>query len=110
MALTRDFKETIKARADRDPAFRKELLKEGVESLLSGDVETGKSILRNYINVTVGFPQLGRAVHIEPKSIMRMFSPSGNPQAHNLFGIIAYLQEQEEVHLLVKAAATGARS
>lgn len=110
MALTRDFKDTIKARADRDPAFRKALLKEGVESLLSGDVETGKSILRNYINVTVGFSQLGRAVHIEPKSIMRMFSPSGNPQAQNLFGILAYLQEQEDVHLLVKTAAAGPKT
>ena len=41
MALTRDFKETIQARVERDPAFRAELLKEGVECLLSGDVDTG---------------------------------------------------------------------
>ena len=31
MPLTRDFKETVQARAVRDPAFREELLKEGVE-------------------------------------------------------------------------------
>jgi hypothetical protein len=37
MALTRDFKETIQARVERDPVFRAELLKEGVECLLSGD-------------------------------------------------------------------------
>ncbi len=30
MALTRDFKETIQARVERDPAFREALLKEGV--------------------------------------------------------------------------------
>ena len=30
MPLTRDFKETIRARAERDPKFRKELLREGV--------------------------------------------------------------------------------
>ena len=29
MALTRDFKETVQARAQRDPAFREGLLKEG---------------------------------------------------------------------------------
>jgi hypothetical protein len=43
MALTRDFKETIQARVKRDPAFRKALLREGIESFLSGDVETGKT-------------------------------------------------------------------
>ncbi len=43
MALTRDFKETIQARVERDPAFREELLKEGVECLLSGDLDTGKT-------------------------------------------------------------------
>ena len=55
MALTRDFKETIQARAERDPAFRRELLKEGVQCLLSGEVDTGKTVLRDYINATVGF-------------------------------------------------------
>ena len=58
MALTRDFKETIKARVERDPAFRRALLIEGIESFLSGDVETGKAVLRNYINATVGFNKL----------------------------------------------------
>ncbi len=49
MALTRDFKETIQARAARDPRFRRELLKEGVQCLLSGEVDTGKNVLRDYI-------------------------------------------------------------
>jgi hypothetical protein len=42
MALTKEFKETVKARADRDPAFRQALLTEAAEQLLSGDLETGK--------------------------------------------------------------------
>ena len=49
MALTKDFKDTIQARAQRDPAFRKALLQEGVECLLAGDVDTGKAVLRDYI-------------------------------------------------------------
>ena len=57
MALTRNFKETIQARVERDPAFREALLKEGVECLLSGDVETGKTLLRDY--TTIGFEALG---------------------------------------------------
>ena len=52
MPLTRDFKETIRARIGRDPGFREALLEEGVECLLSGDVEAGKSVLRDYINAT----------------------------------------------------------
>ena len=55
MPLTRDFKKTVQARAQRDPAFREGLLKEGVECLLAGDVEAGKIVLRDYINATIGF-------------------------------------------------------
>ena len=60
MALTKDFKDTIQARAQRDPAFRKALLQEGVECLLAGDVDTGKAVLRDYINATIGFEGLSR--------------------------------------------------
>ena len=57
MPLTRDFRETIRARVQSDPAFRQELLKEGVECLLSGEVEVGKAVLRDFINATGGFHQ-----------------------------------------------------
>ena len=103
MSLTRDFKETIKARIDRDPSFREELLKEGVECLLSGDVDTGKAVLRDYINATIGFRQLGGLTEKSPKSLMRMFGPNGNPQARNLFEVIGCLQEREGLHLKVHA-------
>ena len=103
MSLTRDFKETIKARIDRDPSFREELLKEGVECLLSGDVDTGKAVLRDYINATIGFGELGGLTQKSPKSLMRMFGPNGNPQARNLFEVIGCLQEREGFHLKVHA-------
>jgi hypothetical protein len=107
MALTRDFKDTIQKRVRRDAAFRKELLREGIESFLSGDVETGKTILRDYINATVGFRELAEVTNRSPKSLMRMFSPSGNPQARNLFEIMEYLQKKEKVRFKVRAAATA---
>ena len=103
MALTKDFKDTIQARAQRDPAFRKALLQEGVECLLAGDVDTGKAVLRDYINATIGFEGLSRVFDKSSKSLMRMFGPKGNPQASNLFQVIQYLQEQEGIHLEVKA-------
>ena len=46
MSLTRRCKETVRARTKQDAAFRDELFKEGVECLLSGDVDTGKAVLR----------------------------------------------------------------
>ena len=104
MALTRDFKETIQARVESDPAFREELLKEGVECLLSGDVDTGKAVLRDYINATIGFEELGDLTHKSPKSLMRMFGPGGNPQARNLFEIISHLQKREGLRLEVRTA------
>ena len=104
MPLTRDFKETIQARARRDAAFRESLLKEAVDSLLSGDVETGKTVLRDYINATVGFDKLATITRKSPKSLMRMLGPNGNPQARNLFEIVAYLQKKEGLHLKVRSA------
>ncbi len=103
MALTKDFKNTIQARAQRDPAFRKALLQEGGECLLAGDVDIGKAVMRDYINATIGFKELSRVFDKSSKSLMRMFDPKGNPQANNLFAVIGYLQEQEGVHLEVKA-------
>ena len=103
MALTRDFKETIKNRIERDSAFREELLKEGIECLLVGDIDTGKGILRDYINATIGFDALGTVTAKSPKSLMRMFGPKGNPQARNIFEIIAHLQKREGIQFKVQA-------
>jgi DNA-binding phage protein len=93
MPLTRDFKETIQARIESDPAFRDELLREGVECLLAGELETGKAILRDYINATIGFEKLSGLTHKSAKSLMRMLGPKGNPQARNLLEVIAQLQK-----------------
>ena len=104
MAITRNFKETIQARALRDPEFRTGLLKESIENMLAGDTETGKMILRDYINATIGFEKLGAVIQKSPKSLMRMFSPGGNPTAKNLFGIIHTLQQKEGVQLEVQTS------
>src|SRR5271154_4881208 len=103
MALTRDFKETVRARVARDPKFRKELLREGMESLLTGDIATAKTILRDYINATVGFAELAEATQIPSKSLMRMLGPAGNPRADNLFEVVGFLQRREGVRFNVKA-------
>jgi DNA-binding phage protein len=77
------------------------LLREGIDTMLSGDIDTGKAILRDYIKATVGFEKLGEATGTQPKSLIRMFGPRGNPQARNLFSVISYLQKQAGVQLHV---------
>jgi hypothetical protein len=67
MALTKDFNETVQARARRDPAFRQALLQEALATMLEGDLETGKAVLRDYINATIGFEELGRAPARRPR-------------------------------------------
>ena len=103
MALTRDFNVTVRERLQRDPSFREALLEEAVDCFLASDVETGKSLLRDYVNATIGFGELGGLMDKSPTSLMRMLSPNGNPQARNLFEIIGCLQEREGVHLKVQA-------
>ena len=77
MALTKVFMDTIQARAHRDPAFRKALLQEGVECFFVGDVDTGKAVLRDYINATMGFDELSQVFGKSSKSLMRMFGSKG---------------------------------
>jgi len=101
MALTRGFRTTLLERARKDADFRKAMLKEGIDTMLAGDMETGKAILRDYINAAVGFGLLSEATRIPAKSLMRMFGPKGNPRADNLFQIIKHLQAREGIHLEV---------
>jgi DNA-binding phage protein len=108
MPLTRSFKEFVKSRIERDPQFRQTLFQEAVQTLIEGDVETAKAVLRDYINATIGFPTLAEATKMPPKSLMRMFGPKGNPTAVNLFGVIAALQDKTGVHLQVRAVADAA--
>jgi DNA-binding phage protein len=97
MPLTHDFKETIRARAQREPRFRQALLREAVECIINGDLDTGKAVLRDYVNATVGFQDLERRTQIPAKSLMRMLGPKGSPSAANLFTILGALQKTEGV-------------
>ena len=99
MALSRDFKETVKTRAERDAAFRVALLEEALDAFMDDDLETGKILLRDYVNATVGFEGLGAALGKSPKSLMRMLSATGNPRADNLFSVVAHLKNREGVSI-----------
>jgi DNA-binding phage protein len=95
MPLTKVFKDTIKARAERDPEFRVDLFREAIEAMLSNDLETGKVLLRDYVNATVGFEALAQDMDKDPKSLMRMLSAKGNPRADNLLAMVSRLKQRE---------------
>ena len=101
MVKTKSFKELVQGHVKDDKKFAEALLREAVDAMLSGDVDTGKAILRDYIKATVGFEKLGAETGSPPKSLIRMFGPRGNPQAKNLFSVIGYLQKQAGMRLHV---------
>lgn len=102
MALTRQFRETVQARAQGDACFRRAMLEEAVNEILAGDLSTGRALLRDYVNATLGFEKLAVEVGKSQKSLQRMLGPSGNPTAENLVAILKVLQEYESVQIKVK--------
>ncbi len=108
MAITRNFRETILKRAEKDASFRKEMLVEAVNELLAGDLNAGKAILRDYINATITFEGLAKRISKPGKSLHRMLGPRGNPRADNILEIIKALQAYEHITLRVKASLDAA--
>jgi DNA-binding phage protein len=101
MERTKSFQDLVHRQVRADKKFAEALLREGIDAMLGGDMETGKTILRDYIKATVGFEKLAEATGAPSKSLIRMFGPRGNPQARNLFNVIGYLQKQAGLQLHV---------
>ncbi len=105
MALTRDLKESILARVQRDARFREALFTEVINAYLAGDTATGKAVLRDLVNATVGFEGLAVEIDKPSKSLHRMLAPHGNPSTENFFGIVSALQKKTRVKLHATAKA-----
>ena len=104
MALTRDFKQTVVERVQRDPAFDKALLDEAATLFLNGEPDTARLILRDLVNATVGFEGLATATAKPSKSLHRMLSEHGNPSMDNLAAIFGAVRKKLGVKLRVKTA------
>jgi DNA-binding phage protein len=101
MALTRNFKQTVVERVERDPEFAKALLDEAATLFLSGETETARLILRDLVNATLGFEQLAALTDKPSKSLHRMLSPRGNPSMDNLAAIFGAVRISLKVGLEV---------
>jgi DNA-binding phage protein len=100
MALTRDFKETVAARVQNDPAFAQALLDEAITLFINGEPDSAKLILRDLVNATVGFEALALEIDKPSKSLHRMLSKSGNPTMSNISAVFAAIKRtlKVEVH------------
>ena len=105
MALTRDFKQTVVARVNRDPAFAQALLDEAATLFLNGDAELARLILRDLVNATIGFEQLATMTDTPSKSLHRMLSPAGNPTMDNLAIIFKVMRVSLNVNLEARSIA-----
>ncbi len=107
MALTRDFKQTVIERVQREPAFARALLDEAGTLFLNGEPETARLILRDLVNATVGFEELATLTAKPSKSLHRMLSPKGNPSMDNLAAIFGAVRQKLnvgiEVHTIEQA-------
>jgi hypothetical protein len=103
MAGTGSFWELVQRQVASDHAYGEALLREGIDTMLSGDVDTGKAILCAYIKATIGFEKLGEAAGTQPKSLIRMFGPRGNLRVKNLFSVLGYLKKRAGLQLHVTA-------
>jgi len=101
VALTSSFNDLVSEQLQDSQDFRKALLSRAVGCMLEGDLEVGKSLLRKYVNGTIGFIALGHALGKSSKTLMQMLGPKGNPQIRNFFEIVAYLQKVEGAALEV---------
>jgi DNA-binding phage protein len=106
MVLTRDYKNTVVTRVQKDFSFAQALLDEALSLFLNGEPDTAKLILRDLVNATVGFEQLAEDVHKPSKSLHRMLSASGNPTMENLSKII--LAIKQSLHVEIRTVITAA--
>ncbi len=107
MALTRDYKETIQNRAQREPEFAAALLDEAVTLFLNGEPETARLILRELVNSTVGFEELAIETEKPSKSLHRMLSANGNPTMDNLTSILSVIRKKLKLAIKVETVPSA---
>ena len=101
MPLTKSFKDTVMARAKVDKEFREALIIEATEAILEGDIDTGKSLIKDYLNATEAFSVIADELHKDEKSLRRMLGPSGNPTLKNFIGILTACSSTEHLSLKI---------
>ena len=105
MALTREYKQTVVVRLQRDPKFARALYTEALNALLEGETDGGLSMLRDLVHAGITFKSLARETGLGEKALHRMLSRRGNPTTRNLIAIIKAIYEDLGIQPRVRLAA-----
>lgn len=89
--LTKPFSETVHEQLQKSRGFRSAYLRGTMETLVAGEVDTGKILLRDYIHGTIGFTKLSKALGRSAVSLKRMLAPKSNPPLRDFFEVTTYL-------------------
>lgn len=96
---TTTYESGLKAMINENPEMAIEMLEDAVNAMMSGDLDDGRLLLRQYIKATTGFAELGRQMGKDDKNLMRSLRASGNPTASNLFAILHACTEAQGVKI-----------
>lgn len=87
--------------AKQDPEYLKELIIEVTNAFSDGDIDTGKTLLRDYLNATESLPTNAQELFQYEKSIRRMIGPRGNLTLNNFINLLGACKRRENLDLKV---------
>lgn len=106
---TQPYKDSLKAMVEKNPHMAAEMLEDAINALLAGELDDGRLLLRQYVNATIGFPELARLTGKADKNLMRSLGPTGSPTAANLFQIVRACMDAEGVEVAARVIRHGER-
>lgn len=105
MALTREYKQTVVARLQREPKFARAFYTEALNALLEGETDEALSMLRDLVHAGLTFKGLSRQTGLGDKALHRMLSRRGNPTTRNLLVILKAIRDDLGLKPRVSLAA-----
>lgn len=101
MPLSREFKEMAVAKAENDPDFRKWLIIESINKILTGQITAGRIMLRDYINAAGAMEDICKQLNKQKSAIYYILGPSGNPTLESIVPVIRACADREGIKPVV---------
>jgi DNA-binding phage protein len=101
MALSREFKELVVARAEKDPEFRRGLITEALNMILRGEITAGRLMIRDYINATGSMGEICQKLKKHKSGMVRLLGPKSNPTLESFVPVVLACAEREKIELSV---------
>ena len=91
---------TVESLRDR-PDHRAAILAEGVQCMLNGEIEVGRSLVQYCIEANMDYTGLADITGLPAESLTMMFSRDSNPKLREFFDAIACIARNEGIELAV---------